>query len=122
LYCKTNCIDSFQTPKTFNAGFTSDLRLAIKVIKKRYPEVPLYAIGINNLRENWLDIAGFSLGSNVLVKYLGEEGSATPLSAAAVLSNPWDLNLADKSMMGTFVNRQIYARGLVQGLKKLVRR
>ncbi len=34
---------------------------------------------------------GWSLGANILVTYLGEEKSDTPLVAAASLCNPFDL-------------------------------
>ena len=34
---------------------------------------------------------GWSLGANILVRYLGEEKSKTPLSAAVSLCNPFDL-------------------------------
>ena len=49
---------------------------------------------------NWLDdlfpnaakgMVGFSLGGNVLLKYLGEQGEDTPIQAAAAVSPPFDL-------------------------------
>ncbi len=33
---------------------------------------------------------GFSLGANILAKYLGEEGSRAKVDGAVLLSNPWD--------------------------------
>lgn len=35
--------------------------------------------------------AGWSLGANILVRYLGEEGAATPIAAAAAMCNPFNL-------------------------------
>lgn len=35
--------------------------------------------------------AGYSLGANILTRYLGEEGGAAPLAAAASLCNPFNL-------------------------------
>ena len=35
---------------------------------------------------------GYSLGGNVLLKYLGESGDDTPLQAAAGISVPFDLD------------------------------
>ena len=35
--------------------------------------------------------AGYSLGANILTRYLGEEGAAAPLAAAASLCNPFNL-------------------------------
>lgn len=45
----------------------------------RYPEAPIYAVG-------------YSLGANLLVKYLGEEGKLgyRPLAGAVAVSNPWN--------------------------------
>lgn len=34
---------------------------------------------------------GYSLGGNILVRYLGEEGSGTPIRAAVSLGNPFTL-------------------------------
>ena len=33
---------------------------------------------------------GFSLGANILTKYLGEEGERSPLAGACVVSNPFN--------------------------------
>ena len=40
---------------------------------------------------NGMVAVGYSLGANLLLKYLGESGDATPLQAAAVVSAPLDL-------------------------------
>ncbi len=42
---------------------------------------------------------GYSLGAAMLLKYLGEEGSACPLAAAASISAPIDLSLTCRNMM-----------------------
>ncbi len=43
--------------------------------------------------------AGYSLGGAMLLKYLGEEGRATPLLAAASISAPIDLSATCRNMM-----------------------
>lgn len=48
------------------------------MVQKRYPSSELLA-------------AGWSLGANILVRYLGEEGPNCIISAAASLCNPLDL-------------------------------
>ncbi len=53
-------------------------RSVVQHVKEWYPEATLLA-------------AGFSVGGNLLVNYLGEEGAATPLAAAASLCNPFNL-------------------------------
>ena len=53
-------------------------RRVVQMVQKRYPSSELLA-------------AGWSLGGNILVRYLGEEGDQCPISAAASLCNPLDL-------------------------------
>ncbi len=47
-------------------------------VRTKYPASLLFA-------------AGWSLGANILTRYLGEDGDRTPLAAAAALCNPFDL-------------------------------
>lgn len=41
--------------------------------------------------QSMLLAAGWSNGGNILTRYLGEEGDATPITAAAVLCNPFNM-------------------------------
>eukprot|EP00611_Tribonema_gayanum_P023700 TRINITY_DN5047_c0_g2_i1.p3 TRINITY_DN5047_c0_g2~~TRINITY_DN5047_c0_g2_i1.p3 ORF type:complete len:276 (+),score=67.55 TRINITY_DN5047_c0_g2_i1:2683-3510(+) len=68
------------SPWGYNGAFTGDIRLAINNLHHRFPGAPVMA-------------AAYSLGANLLVKYLGEEGrhGCAPLAAAVVVSNPWTL-------------------------------
>lgn len=50
-------------------GCTDDLREQLHVIRARFPDSPLYAVGS-------------SAGSGLLVRYLGEEGDAAPFRAS----------------------------------------
>mgnify|MGYP002780614796 FL=1 len=64
--------------RLYHAGDTADLRFVLGRLRERFPAAPLGAVG-------------FSLGGNVLLKYLGEEGEAAPLRAAVAVSVPFDL-------------------------------
>lgn len=77
----------------------------------RYPDAPLYAIG-------------YSLGANLLVKYLGEEGrnGFRPLAGAVSVSNPW--NFEHNTMAGgrakglvAAVMGKVYSWALATGVK-----
>ena len=57
------------TPCFSTLGATDDVREQLAAIRRRLPTSPLYGLGI-------------SAGSGLLVRYLGEEGAATPLAAA----------------------------------------
>ncbi|KAF8404207.1 hypothetical protein HHK36_009090 [Tetracentron sinense] len=62
----------------YNAGWTEDIRKVINYLHCEYPEAPLFAVGT-------------SIGANVLVKYLGEDGDNIPVAGAAAICSPWDL-------------------------------
>jgi len=65
---------------------------------------------------------GFSMGSNVLVKYCGEEGDGCPLTAAISLANIWDYLKAGRHIEnGSFINRYVYDFVLGDALRNLVR-
>ncbi|MEO6596616.1 MAG: alpha/beta fold hydrolase [Planctomycetota bacterium] len=69
--------------RTYHSGETSDLALTAARLAARHPASPLLAIG-------------FSLGGNVLLKWLGEAPANVPgsLRAAADISAPFDLEVA----------------------------
>jgi len=68
-------------PRLYHSGETGDLDLVVRSLAAREPDVPLYAIG-------------FSLGGNVLLKWLGEVGPASFIRRAATISVPYDLAAA----------------------------
>jgi uncharacterized protein len=71
----------------YHAGDTADLDEVLRLLREENPGVQMGAIG-------------FSLGGNVLVKYLGECGGGGPagLCCAAAVSVPFDLNLGTEQL------------------------
>jgi len=69
--------------RTYHSGETTDLDLVVAGLVAASPRRPLFAVG-------------FSLGGNVLLKWLGERGDSAPaqLVAAAAVSPPFDLEMA----------------------------
>lgn len=59
-------------------GCTSDMREILAHIKVRYPHAPLFGVG-------------YSAGSNLLTKYLGETGSESLIDAALSVANSYDV-------------------------------
>ena len=57
----------------YSAGNTDDTRQALMYITHRYPKAVLLGLG-------------FSLGANVLTRYLGEEGVKSRISSACALA------------------------------------
>ena len=70
-------------PRLYHSGDTADLDFALRLLAAREPDVPIYAVG-------------FSLGGNVLLKWLGESGAASTIRGAATISVPYDLAAASR--------------------------
>ena len=70
---------SNRLPRFYHSGDTGDLNTLINILREREPGTPLAAIG-------------YSLGGNVLLKWLGEQGINAPLQAAIAVSAPFDLS------------------------------
>lgn len=65
--------------RTYHSGETGDPAFVAATLARRYPDAPLCVLG-------------FSLGANVLLKWLGEVGDAAPATLlAAAISAPFDL-------------------------------
>jgi predicted alpha/beta-fold hydrolase len=64
--------------------------------------------------------AGYSLGGNVLLKYLGESGTDTPLMAAAAVSIPLNLHVSSEAL-NQGISR-LYQYYLLRRMKHAVRR
>eukprot|EP00938_MAST-03A_sp_MAST-3A-sp1_P004775 g4775.t1 len=97
--------NSLVTPFMYSAGYTSDLRRTIQHIK-RNTSLPIFCVG-------------YSLGSNVLAKYLGEEGESCVVKGAVCLATPVDLismsNHLRFTWQGMFMDRV-----LVRFVKRVV--
>lgn len=67
--------------RSYHSGDTADFALLVDRLQTRFPRRPLLAVG-------------YSMGGNVLLKWLGECGSTAPLAAAVAVSVPFDLAAA----------------------------
>jgi len=63
------------TSRCYHSGETTDFDFVYQTLRRRYPAKPMAAVG-------------FSLGGNVLLKWLGEQGDAAGLFAAVSVSVP----------------------------------
>lgn len=66
-------------PRGYHSGETNDVAYIIDRILDREPNTTIAVVG-------------YSLGGNVLLKWLGECGSSNPLSAAVAISVPYQLD------------------------------
>ena len=98
--------------RMYHSGETGDLRFVLRLLRERFPQRPLGAVG-------------FSVGGNVLLKYLGEVGGgngsvpAVAPAAAAAVSVPFDLSLGADWIERGF--SRVYRRYLVRKLHRKVR-
>ncbi|XP_010543274.1 PREDICTED: embryogenesis-associated protein EMB8-like [Tarenaya hassleriana] len=87
----------------YNAGWTEDIRVVVDYLHHEYPMAPLFAVGT-------------SIGANILVKYLGEEGERTPIAGAVAICSPWDLLIGDRFICRKLIQK-LYDRALAIGLQ-----
>ncbi|RCV07553.1 hypothetical protein SETIT_1G253800v2 [Setaria italica] len=108
VFNSRGCADSpVTTPQFYSASFTGDLRQVIDLVLGRYPQSNVYAVG-------------WSLGANILVRYLGEETDKCPLSGAVSLCNPFNLVIADEDFHKGFNN--VYDRALANALRTIFKK
>lgn len=93
----------------YSAAKTSDFRCGVLYISQRFPKSPLIGLG-------------FSLGANILSKYLGEEGDATPLIGGIACAAPYDLKKGSDLMENNSFRRHVYSRAMNGNLCRVARR
>jgi uncharacterized protein len=91
----------------YHAGDTADVEFVVEHLRQQQPQRPLAAIG-------------YSLGANVLLKWLGESAERNPLRCAAAVSVPFELEAAAKRLEGGF--SRVYQRSLLRSLRRSVAR
>ena len=53
------------------------------------------------------------------MQYLGEEGEQCPLTAAVVISNPWNLEIGSQALQRTWIGREVYSRAMGGNMRRL---
>lgn len=94
-------------PRRYHAGETNDLRHFLKTLIDSGNIGPIVA-------------AGYSLGGNVLLKYLGESGDKTPLRASVAVCVPLNLHKCAEALNIGF--SKFYQRYLLKSMKESVAR
>lgn len=92
--------------RSYHSGETVDLDTVISILRRREPDGPIAVIG-------------YSLGGNVLLKWLGERGADADVAAAVAISVPFLLNLcAERLERGV---SRLYQWWLLRALRASVR-
>lgn len=94
--------DPNRLPRRYHSGDTADVEEVLLSIHKREPETPIFVVG-------------YSMGGNVLLKWLGER-IQHPVKAAVAVSVPFEIRKAAKRVEQGF--SMIY---LIRFLRSLIR-
>ncbi len=86
---------------SYHSGETGDLRFLIQTLRSRHPQAKLAAVG-------------YSIGGNVLLKYLGETKNDSYLDAAVAISVPYLLANSSVTLENGF--SKLYQRHLLKRL------
>ena len=92
-------------PRTYHSGETGDIGYVVRRLRKRHPSTPIAAVG-------------YSLGGNVLLKWLAERGPAAELTTAVAVSVPFLLSRAADRLERGF--SRVYKRHFIVDLRKTV--
>jgi predicted alpha/beta-fold hydrolase len=94
-----------RTRRFYHSGETGDLGLVVERVLADHPQAPIV-------------LAGYSLGGNVLLKWLGEQGErASPrIRGAAAVSVPFDLAQGSRHIQRGFA--RIYQAHFLRSLKR----
>lgn len=108
VFNSRGCGDSpVTTPQFYSASFLGDMSEVVSHVCARYPKANVYAVG-------------WSLGANILVRYLGQESASCALSGAVSLCNPFNLVVADEDLRKGF--KIVYNKALANGLSKIFKK
>lgn len=94
--------------RTYHSGETTDTALVVDGLKERFPDAPLYLVGI-------------SLGGNVTLKWLAECGESAPIAGAAAISPPFDLAVCGHqcdTLYGGTIARRFLATLIPKAIEK----
>lgn len=94
-------------PRAYHSGETKDVAEVVGILRQREPHTPIVAMG-------------FSLGGNVLLKWLGETGEENPLLAAVAISVPFELAKSAARLQKGF--SRLYQRHFLKSLCEKMQR
>lgn len=94
-------------PRAYHSGDSEDPRWLAARLREQFPNTPIFAVG-------------YSLGGNVLLKWLGEDGEGSPLTAAVAVSAPMDLHACSRRINSGL--SRVYQRHLLTSLRKSLER
>jgi predicted alpha/beta-fold hydrolase len=109
LYFRSCSGELNRLPRFYHSGDTGDLDLALRVFTEREPSLRVGVVGI-------------SIGGNVLLKWLGEQGDLAPkgVLGAAAISVPFDLEACAR-VMDRGLQKVLYTASFMRSFRKKTR-
>jgi predicted alpha/beta-fold hydrolase len=101
-----NC--NLSTPRLFCALWTEDIRSVIKFFKKNFPNRKIYLFGV-------------SLGSIVMLNYLGQEGENSNVTLAIAFGSIWDLRGSSYFLENGLISKLCYSTTMTFPLLNLLK-
>ena len=92
-------------PRAYHSGDTGDLDYLVRLLKQREPDTPLAVVG-------------YSVGGNVVLKWLGEQGANAPVVTGVAVSPPFDLTKCAIAIGQGF--SRIYQKKLLKELHEVL--
>ncbi|KAJ1726727.1 hypothetical protein LPJ61_005001, partial [Coemansia biformis] len=97
------------SPRPYDSGFTEDFRTTVKHIRAANPHSKLVGIG-------------YSMGANLLTKYIGEEGTKCMLACAVAVCCPFDVGVSstavnESNLLNNHVFQSMVMRILMRAIK-----
>jgi predicted alpha/beta-fold hydrolase len=102
MYFRGRSGEPNRLPRSYHSGDTGDLDDIVQRLTQRHPHTKIAVVG-------------YSLGGNVLLKWLGERGDSAGITTAIAISVPLDLHRAALKL-GSGLSR-IYQRHLLNKLR-----
>jgi len=102
MYFRGRSGEPNRLPRSYHSGDTGDLDEIVQRLTRRHPD-------------KQFAVAGYSLGGNVLLKWLGEQGRRTGITTAIAISVPLDLQQAALKLDSGL--SRIYQRHLLNKLR-----
>ncbi|KAJ1883072.1 hypothetical protein LPJ66_011069, partial [Kickxella alabastrina] len=94
----------------YDSGFTEDFRTTVAHVRERHPCSKLIAVG-------------FSMGANILTKYIGEEGTSCVLSCAVTICCPFDIAISGAALNeSNMLNNYVFQPAVMGALMRAIKR
>ena len=98
------CSDEInRLPRSYHSGDTEDLNWVIAYLQKEY-------------QQGVFAVIGYSLGGNVLLKWMGEQAAAAPVQTAVAVSVPFQLAHAGERLETSF--SRVYQKHLLSSCQQ----